>query len=776
MALNLLDSFGKKGINYGLAARAADVVDTDFLSKYFIISDFDPTLSAGKNSFSFNGSSYLKPSSEILIECIDSQGNPLFVEMATYSDVAAQTYAYREATAWVFAIHVFNDTADGIGKLTLYGVLANNKTVKWSRNVTIDKTQRNDSKVRFYLTPKLEIASVLVPVIDPTIATSSIITKNLTGQLHGLAVTPPADTNLPTINKRNIDVDYRLVIDTPTGSRSSSEISMCNSQMAGATVNLILHKIKKPFAFEDITPTNITGTFTIDSVLNQSSFQVTEPYFYKDTYNNSAVTNIISASYNIAYPFVTYNNATTSYQKTTIGSQTYVVQRSYADITYRNIRTFSGYVARHKIYRKSLLANADFSIIADEPITINEILRDSLTQNKYYELIGKFYNDEHIARYWFTSSNNLQLIHTPDIAVDSMMIYSPTPGVLTGNDYIMVKNDSVTSNRNASYVPFDMTQFTSTSGSAYDSNFMAFKANVQYIFQISTTIQKDQSETDAGLAFYLTSSVANARLEQAYTNNYGLKVAELESVTSGISSENFDDQIFFFTPKNDIYGTLVIVPYRCNAVIKNISFRVYGDDGFSPDVFTARIPWTVAVANESFEVKAELFDINSNLIYSDLKVLQSFDPSGSSLIPYIPGSGATPSVGDLFVSGNLYVSHSATIQYGDVNVNYGDVVLQQGNVYIPNIPVRPYAPPASASRFISVRHDAGGILAENPVVDLAADTEYIHLTLGNLPGDPTIASNVVTTRRSMSTQFDANAGRRVYWSAGVKIVESGSYS
>lgn len=771
MALNLLNSFGKKGVNYGLATRKADVEDTDFTSKYFVLSEFSQNLSAGKNAFTFNGSKYLKDPSEIFIECIDSQGQPLFIEMATYADVSAQVYAYKEGTAWVFSVHVYNDTADGIGKLTLYGMLGNNKTVKWSRNVTIDKTLNNTSKVRFYLTPKLEVESVLVPVLNSAAASSSIITKTLSGKLHGLAISPPKDTNLPTTNKRNIDIDYRLTVDSPPITRSTADVLACNSQMDGATVHVNINRIQQPFSTYEIIPTEVTGTFIIGNVLNNTTVQVTEPYYYKDNYGNYAVTNIVDADYTITYPYVTYNNTTSSYLTTNIGGIPYIVQQSYADITYRNIRAFSGYVARHKVYRKSLLSNADFSIIADEPITINEVLRDNLTQNKYYELLGQFYNDEHIARYWFTSSNNLALVHSPDVSINAVLVSSPTTSLLAGNDYIMVKNDSVNTNRDAIYVPFDNDQFLATSGSAYDSNFMEFKANVQYIIEVSTTILKNPAETSAGLEFYLTSSVPNARLEQAFTNRYGLRVATIASTTTGVSSQNVDNQIFFFTPANDIYGTLVIVPYRCQAYLKNISFRVYGDGGFSPDVFTTRIPWSVSTANESFEIKSELFDINNNLIYSDLRVLASFDASGSSLLPYIPGGGSV--AGDLFISGNLLVSKS-------IEVMTGNITIDQGQMFIPNITVRPGAPPMSASRFLSVRHDTGGELAENPVVDITSDSTYLYLSLGNTPGLSTPGLNTITTRQSMASLFDASSGRRIYYNglcvAANKIIDSGSYS
>jgi hypothetical protein len=351
-----------------------------------------------------------------------------------------------------------------------------------------------------------------------------------------------------------------------------------------------------------------------------------------------------------------------------------------------------------------------------------------------------------------------------------MLISGPNPSALIGDDYLMVKNDSVPISRNAVYIPYDSDEWNSTSGSSYDSNFMAFKANVQYILQVSTTIEKAEHEPSASLEFYITSSVASIKTAPTFTSKYGLKIATISSNEVGVVTKHFDDQIFFLTPFEDIYGTLVIVPSRCQAYLKSVSFRVYGDDGFSPDSYTTRIPWSVATAGESFEIKAELFDINQNLVYSDLRVLAQFDPSGSSLIPYIPGGGTA---GDLFVQGNLTVSKS-------IDVQKGSILIEQGQLSIPNIGIRPGAPPMSASRFLSIRHDNVGQIVENPVVDIDGDDSYLYLSLGPLPGVTPPVANVISTYRSISTIFDANSGRRIYYSGECiganKIVQSGSYS
>jgi hypothetical protein len=766
--LNLLDSFGKSGVKYDLLSLKADVIDTDYLSKYFVLSEFNPRFTSGKNSISINGSPFLKSGSEIIVECIDSQGNNLFIEMARSSDQSARTYAYKESTSFVLSIHVYNDTTDGVGKLIVYGTLSDGRNVRWTRNITIDKTLRNVSKVRFYSRPEIEVDSILVPVLSTNISTTLIIAQEFDATVHGLAVNPPKDTNLPTVNRRNIDVDYRLVVDVPVITAATDEGSACNSQMIGSTATVYLNKIQAPFSTQEVTPNPTTASFIIADVVNNKTLQLSDPYYYTDTKGNSVVTNVSSASVVISYPFVSYNNSTSSYLTTTIGGVTSTVKTSYADLLYKNLRTFSGFIARHKVYRQSLLSSADFTVVADEPLFINEILRDNLTQNKFYELLGRFYNDDHIARYWFTSSDAMALIHTPDVYIDSMQSFCADRSVFNGNVYFMVKNDSVQSARDATYVPYDAAQFLASSGSSYDSNFMALKSNVQYLLQIDAVIQKTEGD-DARLEFYFTSSVPDATKDPNFTAKYGIKLATLTADRTGVT-KNFDGEVSIYTPTSDLYGTLVVVPYNCNAYFKNISLRVYGDDGFSPDVFETRIPWPISVAGESFEIRAELFDINHNLVYSDLRVLQSFDQAGNSLVPFIPNGGGNivPGTTDMYISGNLFVSKS-------VEIRTGSLVLDHGNILVPQMSPRTQTNAVvSASRMLWVRGDGSNIgqLAYGNVVEIYHDNKHLTVVTSSL----SLGATTVLARQSLATAFDSNSGRRVYFAGGIKQVENGPLS
>jgi len=135
----------------------------------------------------------------------------------------------------------------------------------------------------------------------------------------------------------------------------------------------------------------------------------------------------------------------------------------------------------------------------------------------------------------------------------------------------------------------------------------------------------------AKVSFYITSSSSGISEEPNFDPIYGLKIGEID-VTDSISTKIFSDvQKMYFTPKNDYYGTLVIVPYQCNVTFTNLSLVNYGDYGFSPGGANVIFPFSINTANESFTIKADLYDNNANLVYSIPPVAQTFDPTGASL-------------------------------------------------------------------------------------------------------------------------------------------------
>jgi len=795
----LLSSFGKEGIQLGLLTRKVDIEDTEYLSKYFVLSEFNPAFTAGKNAVSFNGSPLLKDKTEIQVECLDSGGNSLYLEQARSEDAQ-----FTDAAKYVISIHVYDETYNGIGKLIFIGTTTKGEVVRWIGNITIDKTQNNVSKVRFFNKPTLEVRSLLYPVIDTDkaevdyppppavevatataniasyvdrirvdqagagytsvevsvggnatahaiigaggsiteiiiddpgsgytsapavsisgedettpakatafiksevvsvtvpaggsglgytftpavtfipngsgagaeayaevtdgVVTNVVVTNGGDGYVKAPAVQfdipdePPApelnieinfsasfntyagnpkkDTNKNTIDFKQTDIDYRLMV-TSSAFREliASDFEprtlpdkAFNSQMEGHTLILHIDRIQKPYTNTEMS-VDITASIPIKKVLDSRTVQLTEPFFYAQG-KNYFVSQIILGRCFLDYRFVMYNTSPDSSRKYNISSTVQVdVKESFAEISYRNLKCYSGFVARHKLYRKSSFYPGEFVMVSNELLGANEMLVDAVTFNKFYDSMGVFYHQPHINKYWFPSSDalTLQAVSNP---IHGMKIVANPVENADGNEGVMVKTDTIGLTNDAIYYPYDSDEYNRLSGVGYNSNFVNLKKDALYVLSTNISVEKNANETKSKVAFYFTSSIESIKTEKSYDSKHGLKLGEIE-IKDTVAVKRFNDkQYFYFTPSNDYYGTLVIVPYLCSPTLSEFSLKVYGDYGFSPEVQVIKIPFSVNVANEAFDIKAELLDINSNVVYSNLRAVQTFDTDGESL-------------------------------------------------------------------------------------------------------------------------------------------------
>ena len=660
MDLQLLSSFGKRGVDNGLLTMRVDIEDTKYLSTYFDVAEFNPIFTAGKNSIAFNGTSFLAPDSEIKVQCLDSKGNSLYLERPVSKT------QFTDVANYLVSIHVYNENYNGAGKLILVGTTTKNEIVRWVSNISIDKTLQNISKTRFYNTPTIEARSLLYPVIDNNIASQLIQIISFMGSFYTTAITPQKDTLQSYVNPKTTEIDYRLIYNSPDSSMVGPQVyptSSMNTQMEGQSIFLIASSIQSPFSYGNKDVSTPSASFKIKKVIDSKTIQLDNAFFYPYG-KNQIVSNINLGSFTSSYKWVAYNTQSDIYKKftPTTGPVIYA-KESYAEVVYRNLQPFTGFIARHKLYRKSLLYPGDYQLVVDESLGTRELLIDPVTTNKTYNLLGTFYNKIHIEKYWFTSSNDLSLAHSVTPRINAMTIgkTSPSYDTIDGTKYVIVKTDSVdTIPNDSTYWPYDVNQFNELQGPAYNSNFIDLKAGSLYALSMNISIEKSLFNNQAKLQFFFTSSIADIKKEKNYISPFGLKIGEI-SVNEFIYKKIFTDkQYFFFTPLVDYYGTLVIVPYKCIATISEVSLGVYGDYGFSPDSLTTKVPFTVHSANEGWQLKAELFDINSTLVYSGLNTIQTFDPSGESLFLFLENSNIDPSNisiinGDLTISQSLYL-------------------------------------------------------------------------------------------------------------------------
>lgn len=619
----------KTGQILGLSSQTVNIEDKTYLSEYFNLTEFSPEFSVGKNALVINGSEKLKIGAEILTEAFDGNGIPLFIEKAISVDQLTNKRII------VLSIYVYEQNSIGSGKIILVSKTSDDKTVRWSANININVNKVTNSKIRFYNQPLIEVEPILSYAVSSSVENNP---KTISGSFLSNAVQPKADFDIQKFGYRKNLVDYRII-------DSSANF---NSSLKNFQVQLYVNKIRDYASLNEIS-INTTASFLIKDVLNVTTLILDTPF----TYNNKIAT-IINGNYKIVYNDITYNSnlfLSSSYLQESLGlsGAKQYKKFSYAKIIYKNINTFTGKPAKHKVYRKSLRTLGDFESIIDESFGDTEILRDPVTPNKAFERLGVFFSQFHINNFWFSSSNDLNLKYDNQTFVNGLKI----SGSNLNGTYAIVKANTSFTNRNISYLPYNANEQSAQSGSNFDSNFLSFYKDTDYVFSFRTSIIEKDSSATAKLKFYITSSLPSITKNLGYDTNKGVLIAEF-AYSGSTTGKYFDQkQNFEFKFPEDLYGTLVVYPENVKQIIvSDLSIKVSELYGYTGNSYYVKVPFPVNVANEVFEIKSELYDVNSNLSYTNLRTVQVFDPSGSSAPPDI-GSSAVISVDVLNVTNSI---------------------------------------------------------------------------------------------------------------------------
>jgi hypothetical protein len=636
----------RTGTLLNLSKIVPTLEDNSYFSKdYFVLSEFTNEFGLGKNSFIIN-----RPPTDLKVEILDSNGMPLYYETASDVDFIDKTNAV------IISAHVYEQTGRGIGKLILVGTF-NGRVVRYSIHVNVDVERTTRSKVRFYSPPVFEVSPALT--FASNIGEMESNPKILSGSFYSTPVYPT----------KNFMVDEQSY----DRNRLKYVITSKNSAFSASAKNFFgtFHvKSVRDYSSPIERDVNETASILVRRVKHNRALELDFPITTYSAYNKkSIITEVVSGSYTISYSDYTYSPTlftTASYvtESVDFAGNVRFKQYSIADISYRNLRTFSGIVSRHKLYRKSLNLAGEYQLILDENLLEAELLRNYTSPIKTFENIGTFYNQTHINNFWFTSSNSIQLTANSDYFIDGMIISGSMP--VNSQVYIICKANTINTNRNASYIPFNETEYSNQSGSSYDSNFIKLIRDNDYILSFNANILSKDINSSSSLKFYFTSSTPARVNELSHSAQYGLLLGDL-SISDRVSSRNFGETINLkFSTLNDLFGTIVIVPSGINSVaVSDISVKLDVTRGFSQNSYHTRILFPVNFPNELYDIKAELYDVDSNLIYSNLRSIVNFDASGSSSPVQLTSN--TISASSLYISSSFgigYLENLGALQTG----------------------------------------------------------------------------------------------------------------
>ena len=506
------------------------IIDDNPNSDYFRITEFKDTFTGGKNGFLIEGSEYLKESTEIKIELLDVNGDPIYYEPGN------GVPEYYEGISKLVAVYIYEDTPIGLGKITILGELKQYDdngvkrdipeqwkaayNVKWERTFQINKNLANEDKVRFYRRPKVAIDEIVKPIFSKTPNTI-----NQTGTINGTPLVPNAGSKLSSFS---LPTSYRI---------TTTDDSYWTGSVVGQTLNV----------------SSLNYSPTITDVVSKTELVVDPPYA-----PNNVVSSFSGENYSVDFVYVEG-----------AGDLATALTGSFAKINITDMKTFVGDAARIKVFRRSQSQLSDYEFVQDIQLESTELLKDIETVSVNEEYYGNF-TDANLESYWVTSSNDITLEFNQNFLYNSAKLSSTNTenffttqsfGISPGVEYNL---------------SFNVRKESNISGDDYIRAFLSGSYNGTAKSQTITTINSSNSvlqKTNVSENI-IADNIQTASLyfevvgDGWYINNVSLKAAQetafspdeitfIQQVPKTLPSETFDYRFEFYDINNNYIPVLV---------------------------------------------------------------------------------------------------------------------------------------------------------------------------------------------------------------------------
>ena len=575
------------------------IEDGDPDSLYFNVTELEQTLTGGKNSFLFEGSTYLKKGSKVRFEALDVEGNTLYIEPGVQ---AGKTF--KDGTSIVMAIHIYDDTPIGIGSLQITAELdryiddngseriipdefKGRPNVRWTQTFKINPKIPNKTEVRFFKRPTFSVSEIEKPLII-----KDNMTLSKSGSIIGIPEIPPTGSDFSTWTSPS---KYRI------------KLQEGNKFTQSMDENTTL-----------VVP-SLGYSSSVLEVLNEDEILLRKPYLI-----NNIVNEFTPVSYSM--DFESIEDATIDFSSN--------ITASYAEIRLENLATFTGDVARIKIFRKSRNDLGDFQVVQENKLDSTELLRDFTVPKRTVINYGKL-RKENI------------------VSDEGDIYYTTSSGVLIHNKHLINAldigaNQSIESNGTIG-------EFEIVSGSEYSFNYTSRYSG-----------SGETSDTDS-LRFLLVTSSNNKTNALITTQSIDILSGSTDLNPFGISNhqkvvKNFDALV---SGKCQIRVEANTDTSTGRFLFSKLSLKNAEESSYSPDEYTAIVDIPRKNPTEQFDFRVEFYDINNNFI--PIKVEQS--------VPFRKGNASR------ILSTAVNVSASGVSDAGDIlSVDGGVVQIANTNI------------------------------------------------------------------------------------------------
>lgn len=637
------------------------IEDASQESVYFSIKQLDSYFTGGRNAFLITGTGLLEPNTDIFIEIIDVDGNPIYLEAIRN---------FSEGGSRVVVVEIYETTPRGSAILTILGTarrLANGNPVpaewvkrrnlRWQKKLIIEPKHENVTPIRLKRQPELLVtelaatSSLLTQVIVNSGSSFELTPKNIINRQNGYFITNKTTTPFASYQK-SPQITGSLFLETRTYNIAIPPTTSSYTVIASETTSIILPLtlLNSTGAFTD---TNITSSvngriLNITPILSGTYILTSSAYSASSTQYIQTVSLITSS--------VKYNYISESISQTS-------ESLSLAKLRIINLDTVSGQIYRVKTSNKSAASNLEFISVADTPTIVGEILvTGSQVVNEREVPIGIFNTNDILTSNWYGYLTSGSAI--PDPSYSSSLVSSSYHLPLKRNDDRMLDGAYVLTT-SSSYFFGTKNNFGVFQGSEYTLRFDA---------DVYTTSGSVVASGDYIVDVYVVGDAVPT------ADPLGQKIGSLgtrEKVAY------FPNTTFNFgVPRSGSLGVRFLVNGGFWQ-FANVSLKVAEEYAFSPDEVTILL-LNENKFNDLVEYKTDFYDIDNNALAlpaisaptyftgSRKYVLRSGDNMWGKLIIERGGVQIT---GSSVITGSLIVNPGSSV----TPPNNGDVTFQLTN-------------------------------------------------------------------------------------------------
>ena len=380
------------------------------------------------------------------------------------------------------------------------------------------------------------------------------------------------------------------VIETLTAGQDNP-VNKLTSDLVGASFTITNPHTRISSKYSDTRYTKPeTYSTTISNVINETSFEVEEPYYVTDTITNKKIpVSLLDADVSI-----TYDTFKTITENTTFN-------RSYANMTIGNLRTFSGDVYKAKIYTREHGTSTDYEEIYENYVIPENQLVDT-TSITGYDNIGFFHTGSIVSSSWVSSSTATQASPFVTLNNEKLIDGLEISGSVTGLNEIV---EFSTKNHN-----------TLEKGVDYVVRF-----NTYYFKSISERKDNNDNvsnENYASLKVYLSGSAISGVDEDDFF------LGEVDIPDSAAEEGEIQNVVAQFTsaktgsPRTHLKFEL----HSGKFIIQDVSIEPFSETNFNPSFFNVLTPMPKPVRRgDKYDFLVEFYDSNNNLAETSTETL-----------------------------------------------------------------------------------------------------------------------------------------------------------